>query len=385
MMVARLVAEFLVFMVCGSLCFNMNLRILSWNIWGLNNPKKRERVKFWLRQWKCDIVCFQETKLESLDRRIICSLWGNPCVDWEVLAAMGSAGGVLLLWDKRVVEKLNSFVGRFSVSCLWRGVCDGFTWVGTGLYGPTCDVVRQDLWVELRDIRQKWFDPWCVFGDFNVIRFSSERLRCRRCTPQMLEFSDFIEDLNLVDLSLGGGGRFTWSSGTANPSLSRIDRFPISSDWEDQFPDVVQNLLPCPLSDYHPIILETGNMIGGKRSFKFENIWLKTEGFVDCVKNWWSTYTFTGSPSFILASKLKALKEDLKCWNKYVFGDVNFKQLQLLADLSQFDEQEELGGLSQADRDSRKAVLSELDKLAHLKETSWRQKSRVLWLKEGGQ
>ena len=28
-------------------------------------------------------------------------------------------------------------------------------------------------------------------------------------------------------------------------------------------------------------------------------------------------------------------------------------------------------------------VISELDKLAHLEETSWRQKSRVLWLKEG--
>jgi hypothetical protein len=70
---------------------------------------------------------------------------------------------------------------------------------------------------------------------------------------------------------------------------------------------------------------------------------LKTEGFVDRVKNWWSTYTFTGSPSFILASKLKALKEDLKFWNKHVFGDVSLKQLQLLADLSRFDEKEELG------------------------------------------
>ena len=184
-------------------------------------------------------------------------------------------------------------------------------WVGTGLYGPTFDVVRQDLWVELRDIRRRWSNPWCIFGDFNVIRFPSERLRCRRCTPPMLEFSDFIEDLNLVDLPLGGGGRFTWSSGSENPSLSRIDRFLISSDWEDQYPNVVQNLLPRPLSDHHPIILETGRMTGGKRPFKFENMWLKTEGFVERIKNWWSAYTFMGSPSFILANKLKALKEDI--------------------------------------------------------------------------
>jgi hypothetical protein len=188
--------------------------------------------------------------------------------------------------------------------------------------------------VELRDIRQRWSNPWCIFGDFNVVRFPSERLRCSRLTLPMIDFLDFIEDLNLVDLLLSGGGRFTWSSGSANPSFSRIDRFLIFSDWEDQFPDVVQRLLPRPLSDHHPILLETGKLTGGKRSFKFENTWLKIEGFMDRVKAWWSSYLFTGSPSFVLASKLKALKYDLKFWNKHVFGDVNLKQLQLLVDLS---------------------------------------------------
>ena len=208
----------------------MKLCILSWNVRGLNNPQKQERVKFWLRQWKCDIICLQESKLNSLDKGIIRSIWGNPYVGWEVLHAEGTSGGVILMWDKRIVEKLDVLVGRFSVSCVWREVCDGFTWVGTGLYGPTCDVARQALWVELRDIRHKWSFPWCIFGDFNVIRFPSERLRCRRLTPPMIEFSDFIEDLNLVDLPLGGGGQFTWSSGSDNPSMSRIDRALISSD-----------------------------------------------------------------------------------------------------------------------------------------------------------
>ena len=75
----------------------MQLRILSWNIRGLNNPQKCERVKFWLRQWKCDTICLQETKLESVDRRIIRRLWGNPYVDWEVLEAVGTSRWVLML------------------------------------------------------------------------------------------------------------------------------------------------------------------------------------------------------------------------------------------------------------------------------------------------
>lgn len=45
---------------------------------------------------------------------------------------------------------------------------------------------------------------------------------------------------------------------------------------------------------------------------KFENMWLGADGFVDKVRSWWSSYLFMGTPSFILDSKLKALKLDLK-------------------------------------------------------------------------
>ena len=46
----------------------MNLKILSWNVRGLNDGRKRLIVKNLLRDWKCDVICFQETKLASLDR-----------------------------------------------------------------------------------------------------------------------------------------------------------------------------------------------------------------------------------------------------------------------------------------------------------------------------
>ena len=57
-------------------------------------------------------------------------------------------------------------------------------------------------------------------------------------------------------------------------------------------------------------------MARGKRTFKFENMWLKDPDFMNKVREWWSSYSFRGMPSYVLSQKLKALKEDLKLWNK---------------------------------------------------------------------
>ena len=63
----------------------MKLKILSWNVKGLNDFRKRLVVKNLLREWKCDVVCLQETKLTGMDRQKVCSLWSCPYVDWVAL------------------------------------------------------------------------------------------------------------------------------------------------------------------------------------------------------------------------------------------------------------------------------------------------------------
>ena len=61
------------------------------------------------------------------------------------------------------------------------------------------------MWDELIGIQQLWDVPWCYIGDFNIIRFPSERLGRSHLTPAMEIFSEFIEELNLIDLPLEGG------------------------------------------------------------------------------------------------------------------------------------------------------------------------------------
>ena len=215
------------------------------------------------------------------------------------------------------------------------------------------------MWDELVGIQQLWEVPWCYIGDFNIVRFPSERSGSLRLTLAMENFSKFIEELNLIDLPLEGGS-YTWSSGSNQPSMSRIDRVLVSHDWEDHYPDVIQRVLPRPISDYFPILVEAGGILRGKCPFKFENLWLKTDGFTDRVRSWWNQYSFSSTPSFVLAKKLKALKGDIIQWNRNVFGNVGRQKKELLEALKLLDAKEGEYGLSEVEIGERVVMRSQI-------------------------
>ena len=93
--------------------------MMSWNVRGLNDSRKRLVVRNLLLEWNFGVVCLQETKLAGMDRQLICSLWSCPYVDWVALDADQTAGGVLMMWDRRALEKLEVMVCQFFVLVRW--------------------------------------------------------------------------------------------------------------------------------------------------------------------------------------------------------------------------------------------------------------------------
>ena len=137
------------------------------------------------------------------------------------------------------------------------------SWLATSVYGPTNRSLRDSFWGELDSIRSYWSGPWCSGGDWNIVRFPSEKLGDRNTTTSdMLDFSEWInkqsalEELNpalsictLEELdSLGPITNLlllchVWTD-SSSPVL--LDGFFLSCDWLELFPEACQSALRTP-------------------------------------------------------------------------------------------------------------------------------------------
>lgn len=70
----------------------------------------------------------------------------------------------------------------------------------------------------------------------------------------MLLFNELISELALIDPPMMNQ-QFTWSNMQQNPVLARLDRFLISTEWDQDFPLSKVVALPRVTSDHCPILL----------------------------------------------------------------------------------------------------------------------------------
>lgn len=76
------------------------MKIISFNIRGLGGRVKKRELKQLGIYHKPDMVCIQETKLQTIDRHICAQLWPDDEFDWVGKSSVRRARGLLIMWSK---------------------------------------------------------------------------------------------------------------------------------------------------------------------------------------------------------------------------------------------------------------------------------------------
>ncbi|WMV48115.1 hypothetical protein MTR67_041500 [Solanum verrucosum] len=151
--------------------------------------------------------------------------------------------------------------------------------------------------------------------------------------------------------------------------------------WKGELIGIAGQMLTC--SDHSPIALNYGKLNLKKTYFKFEQWWMKVEGFREKVKEWWASFTVNGTTSYRLKTKLKLLKGKLKEWEPENRGNWKHRKEDVLNQIASLETIQELRTLNEEESLHKAQLFNEFVEISQNEEIAWRQRFRVQWLKQG--
>ncbi|XP_028126564.1 uncharacterized protein LOC114323215 [Camellia sinensis] len=356
------------------------MKILSWNARGLGRKEKRGKVKKLLKERNIDIVLLQETKKAELTEDEVRSVWGRDKMEFMVVDAVGSAGGLLCIWDPDVFQLTECCSNRRFI-LLSGTIFNQFNCAILNIYAPNDVGSRGHLWDCLLKLKEEFPNPWCLGGDFNEIRQIADRRGCSRRDRGMKEFNEFIDKCEVSDLPLLGR-RFTWCNSFGGEKWSKIDRIFVDPRWLEIF-----NLklwgLPRLVSDHCPLLMMEDERDWGPKPFRVLNAWFLHKNFRSFWESKWKESRVDGWAGFILIQKLKILKNGLRSWNVEVFGNIVNKLKTVEGELHKIDLLAEARDLDDDEKGRRREIRAEMWSLSRMVEWLWLQKSRLNWAMKG--
>ena len=111
------------------------MKIISWNIRGLNGSSKHKLLRDLIMVEKPDIVLLQETKCASEDvDKLLPYCWKQGAA--VAVDAIGTSGGLAILWNTNSILLENFLATRGSITTDYRLIGSDQPGHLTNVYGP---------------------------------------------------------------------------------------------------------------------------------------------------------------------------------------------------------------------------------------------------------
>ncbi|KAJ4881254.1 Uncharacterized protein Rs2_38309 [Raphanus sativus] len=366
----------------------MCTKAFFWNVRGFNDPDKHRPFAQWLASHQPIVGAILESHIKEPNLNPILqrvyhgwSFSSNHDTDPD--------GRIILLWKfpatlHIVHQSSQSITCNVSVP----GASDFFF---TAVYAFNGREERKPLWEDLREVQTTHFLEnrcWIIGGDMNQILHHSEHSSpsIDHLTPDMLEFSDNLLELGLMDLRFQGSSHTWTNKSPTGPTTKKLDRTLVNETWLDSFPDSSATFLPYEFSDHTPCLINLSTPLPytGTRPFKFLNLLTNHPLFLESIETAWILCGSRAVDLHVLAFKLKQIKRAIKTLNKERFSDIQ-KRVRITNDLLKVLQVKSLKEPTTENFEAEQMLHHKWTFLRGIEEAFFKQKSRINWLQLGDQ
>jgi len=357
------------------------MNLLSWNCWGLGNPRTVRDLHHMVKERRPNFVFLMETFCsKQYMERIRIKLQFDYVF---VVDPVGRSGGLALFWSNQTELEIYNY-SRRHIHAVVKDREGQFSWRLTGFYGhPDCNK-RDESWAILRFLSSLSPSPWLCVGDFNEIVEQAEKEgSLLRRDSQMNHFREVLEFCQLGDLGFSSP-RFTWCNNRMDSSFTkeRLDRAVANPDWCTVFPKVSVLVLPARASDHNPLSVSFSESISEgiphRRGFKFETWWEKDVECSNIIKDaWGNSWAKEGSMAGIQA-RLSACQRALTGWSNCKYGRMEKLIKEKSAKLLSLQNSSSPAMVGQI-----KQLQQEIDGLLDKEEMFWKHRAKQHWLRFG--
>ncbi|KAM0859687.1 hypothetical protein ACQ4PT_047052 [Festuca glaucescens] len=359
------------------------MNCLEWNSRGLGNQAAVHELRNIVKQERPSLLYVMETKIsakrvESLKE----SLGFAGCF---AVNSDGLSGGIGVFWSADVSVEVKKFSFCHIDTMVRKIDSPELQWRWTGFYGAPRAEDRHHSWRSLRTLHWIEHSAWLCVGDFNETLYASEHFsRALRPEWQMRAFREVLEDCSLVDLGWSGV-EYTWDNGQMGVAnvKARLDRSLGNEAFMNMFAHKRVRHIVTSESDHCFVLSEVRVDVGDTRprgpiQFRYEDVWQTHADYDDLVLAKWKKGAGRDGLSGVVQA-LNDMQASLSMWGAKEFGCLARKVRKLRQKL------ERLRGCSvgRGPTDEERAVVKQLREALRQEEIWMRQRSRVLWLREG--
>jgi hypothetical protein len=123
------------------------------------------------------IVCLQKTKRYSFDVAYLKQFYPRRLCAFEFSPSIGTSEGLITIWNSNLFDGVLVSSNGYSVIVQLTSKQSGMPFHVTNIYDPLASAEKVAFISWLYNFDTSTIDDWIILGDFNLLRYPSNRNR----------------------------------------------------------------------------------------------------------------------------------------------------------------------------------------------------------------